>query len=362
MSDKTVSAFSPWPTISTLTMSSWPSPKSASQNGFINTNTNWGSKDTFSPWNSDSNDNISPMLVSSSDSWTGGEAKKKDSWNFEVDDNERWTRYPKENYSPRYTSSSEPSPTLNTGASFAFESAPALSPSLNMNNVDRLAAQLLTISEEEDLGNTTVAPVSRISPVGGGYTPSPELSLPEGCRDESLGDSSSDPEGDILPNSRFKTDLCRNFKEKGHCLYGKQCQFAHGNEEMRSIGQHNKYKTKRCQKYWINGYCVYGPRCNFLHYEDPSLVMPKHSQGGQASNQRRMVVVEGIRKGSTGEFSGDSNCTTPSCSPPKVKVKLPTTPLPLEILHRPSFGSGRLAAYTRGGETFWLDTWTQTFV
>ena len=27
---------------------------------------------------------------------------------------------------------------------------------------------------------------------------------------------------------RFKTEICRNFKEKGTCLYGELCQFAHG--------------------------------------------------------------------------------------------------------------------------------------
>ena len=32
---------------------------------------------------------------------------------------------------------------------------------------------------------------------------------------------------------RFKTEICRNFKEKGTCLYGELCQFAHGKHELR---------------------------------------------------------------------------------------------------------------------------------
>merc|ERR1711936_1555245 len=69
-------------------------------------------------------------------------------------------------------------------------------------------------------------------------------------------------------NPRFKTEICRNFKEKGTCLYGDLCQFAHGKHELRKdVVRHNKYKTKHCQKYWINGYCAYGPRCNFIHKE-----------------------------------------------------------------------------------------------
>lgn len=67
-------------------------------------------------------------------------------------------------------------------------------------------------------------------------------------------------------NPRFKTEICRNFKEKGTCLYGDLCQFAHGKHELRrDLVRHSKYKTKLCQKYWIAGYCAYGPRCNFIH-------------------------------------------------------------------------------------------------
>jgi len=69
-------------------------------------------------------------------------------------------------------------------------------------------------------------------------------------------------------NPRFKTEICRNFKEKGTCLYGDLCQFAHGSHELRpDVVRHSKYKTKLCQKYWIAGYCAYGPRCNFIHQE-----------------------------------------------------------------------------------------------
>ena len=67
-------------------------------------------------------------------------------------------------------------------------------------------------------------------------------------------------------NPRFKTEICRNFKEKGTCLYGDLCQFAHGKHELRGdVVRHSKYKTKPCQKYWVAGYCAYGPRCNFVH-------------------------------------------------------------------------------------------------
>ena len=34
-------------------------------------------------------------------------------------------------------------------------------------------------------------------------------------------------------NPRFKTEICRNFKDRGTYPYGDQCQFAHGRHEMR---------------------------------------------------------------------------------------------------------------------------------
>eukprot|EP00092_Neocalanus_flemingeri_P018824 GFUD01020382.1.p1 GENE.GFUD01020382.1~~GFUD01020382.1.p1 ORF type:complete len:325 (+),score=72.93 GFUD01020382.1:210-1184(+) len=323
MSSEKTSAFSPWPNISSLSLSTWPAP-------------------------------VSNTTSSRSNSW------KYDS---------------KDTYSPRFSSnssSSEPSPTLDTKNSFAFETAPLSPTAWNMDSLDLLAAKLLTISEEDNLVEPIlvepIIPTStpRLSPITvedeiqiqATSRSSPDLSMD---KDERSGDS-SDPDGPSGPNSRFKTEICRNFKEKGQCLYGDLCQFAHGNEEMRNVGQHNKYKTKRCQKYWIAGYCAYGPRCNFLHNEERDQVQPKHAQTIQAQNLQNQRRMAGIRKGSAGEFSGESNCTTPSCSPPNIKFKLPTTPLPLEVLHRPSFGSGRLAAYTRDGEFFWIDTRTQKYV
>merc|ERR1712096_493554 len=81
-------------------------------------------------------------------------------------------------------------------------------------------------------------------------------------------------------NPRFKTEICRNFKEKGTCLYGDLCQFAHGKHELRKdFVRHNKYKTKLCQKYWIAGYCAYGPRCNFIHQEKEGLAALQAQEG-----------------------------------------------------------------------------------
>jgi len=97
-------------------------------------------------------------------------------------------------------------------------------------------------------------------------------------------------EGGGLGNARYKTEICRNYKEKGTCLYGELCQFAHGNHELRKdVVRHNKYKTKHCQKYWIQGYCAYGPRCNFIHQIEEA---PGQGQGDHAFPASRRMSLQ----------------------------------------------------------------------
>ncbi|KAL7849566.1 hypothetical protein SRHO_G00211890 [Serrasalmus rhombeus] len=66
-------------------------------------------------------------------------------------------------------------------------------------------------------------------------------------------------------SSRYKTELCRTFTERGVCKYGSKCQFAHGAEELRGINRHPKYKTELCRTFHSIGFCPYGIRCHFVH-------------------------------------------------------------------------------------------------
>ena len=88
------------------------------------------------------------------------------------------------------------------------------------------------------------------------------MSRMNNCQLGGYGPQEKNPE----KNPRYKTEICRNFKERSNCIYGKKCQFAHGRQELCDVRK-SKYKTKPCQKYWQVGYCAYGPRCNFLHGE-----------------------------------------------------------------------------------------------
>jgi len=205
---------------------------------------------------------------------------------------------------------------------------------------------------------------------------------------DGLDDYNEEQEKDPANNPRFKTEICRNYKEKGTCLYGDLCQFAHGRDELRmkdrhmnvtqDVVRHNKYKTKLCQKFWIAGYCAYGPRCNFVHNEkekdvysedcdnnkeisfgcpngdDLSMPPPRNLPPRFAVRTNKVPDFE--RKTSVGDSVGDSGSEVegrnPSLSPPGTSL----------VYHKPIFGSGRFAAHSQEDIFTWVDTWTQKYL
>lgn len=185
-------------------------------------------------------------------------------------------------------------------------------------------------------------------------------------RSGSDGETSGNSSEAAPPNPRFKTEYCRNFKEKGKCVYGDLCQFAHGAEEMREVGMHTNYKTKPCRKYWIAGACPYGPRCNFMHNEPQGQPRDGRVQPGEGRVQPGESRAVGTKVAiglPLGQDSGiDSSISPNSTSPPAYKgpplgTKL-TPPPVLDSLHRPPHGSGRMAAIVKGERYLWIDTWT----
>jgi len=66
----------------------------------------------------------------------------------------------------------------------------------------------------------------------------------------------------------YKTELCDRFEEFGECKYGPNCQFAHGEDELKKkpkIVQPSAFKTVLCDNYWGEGFCPYGIKCRFVH-------------------------------------------------------------------------------------------------
>jgi hypothetical protein len=80
-----------------------------------------------------------------------------------------------------------------------------------------------------------------------------------------LASSPTNSNNSQTASSRYKTEMCRPFQENGVCKYGEKCQFAHGQQELRTVNRHPKYKTDMCRTYHSVGFCPYGPRCHFIH-------------------------------------------------------------------------------------------------
>jgi hypothetical protein len=69
-------------------------------------------------------------------------------------------------------------------------------------------------------------------------------------------------------NAKYKTELCKNWVERGSCPYGAKCQFAHGTDEMRLRDLKPTYKSRPCQAFLSTGHCPYGTRCKYFHGDD----------------------------------------------------------------------------------------------
>jgi len=65
---------------------------------------------------------------------------------------------------------------------------------------------------------------------------------------------------------KYKTEVCKYWAQTGHCTFGDNCAFAHGNAEIRQkLHISSNYKTKKCVQFHENGICPYGIRCQFIH-------------------------------------------------------------------------------------------------
>ncbi|KAL4494056.1 hypothetical protein ABPG72_016012 [Tetrahymena utriculariae] len=67
--------------------------------------------------------------------------------------------------------------------------------------------------------------------------------------------------------TKYKTEMCKNFQATGTCNYGKKCKFAHGKQDLVSkpIQNSKSYKTKTCKAFHEELNCPYGSRCHFKH-------------------------------------------------------------------------------------------------
>ena len=93
--------------------------------------------------------------------------------------------------------------------------------------------------------------------------------------------------GSAGPSSNYKTSMCKNMLEQGHCSRGDSCNFAHSSAELRAKKpgmsddygnntygsavasgmkrKHDNVKTVLCTNFSNYGECQFGDSCTFAH-------------------------------------------------------------------------------------------------
>ncbi|XP_027011315.1 mRNA decay activator protein ZFP36 [Tachysurus fulvidraco] len=126
-------------------------------------------------------------------------------------------------------------------------------------------------------------------------------------------------------SSRYKTELCRTFTERGTCKYGSKCQFAHGADELRGINRHPKYKTEPCRTFHSIGFCPYGIRCHFVHNNDDDAHLHPQQPSFPTSTQRPPLLKQSF---SFAGFPSNPTLLDPSFSPSSFLGMPPASPPP----------------------------------
>ncbi|CAG8477142.1 10330_t:CDS:2 [Diversispora eburnea] len=101
----------------------------------------------------------------------------------------------------------------------------------------------------------------------------------------------------------YKTEMCRNWEERGSCRYGSKCQYAHSPVELREVAHHPKYKTEICKTFWQNGTCPYGKRCCFIHNDTNGILLRKNTEASKVSNKSARLGSSELRAFTDAYFS-----------------------------------------------------------
>ena len=63
-------------------------------------------------------------------------------------------------------------------------------------------------------------------------------------------------------NANYKTVLCENWKKNGTCRYGKNCQFAHGPDDLLFRQNNIRKKFEKCCCPCFCDNCIWCPPCD----------------------------------------------------------------------------------------------------
>ena len=135
----------------------------------------------------------------------------------------------------------------------------------------------------------------------------PQLNRSQSQASSSRSPVSPGPGQPAVQNAnRYKTEMCRPYQENGTCKYGDKCQFAHGNQELRTVSRHPKYKTDLCRTYHSVGFCPYGPRCHFVHALDEVRNAPAQSPDKKTQGPVKQLPMFGRNGGDSWSFNSNT--------------------------------------------------------
>lgn len=103
-----------------------------------------------------------------------------------------------------------------------------------------------------------------------------------------------------IDDAKYKTEMCKNWEERGRCNYGKKCRFAHGKHELvdKSLINKDRYKSKLCNSFHASFFCPYGQRCLFIHSQPKKIedIMTK----SQYRRQLNALTLDSFMKNKEG--------------------------------------------------------------
>ena len=167
----------------------------------------------------------------------------------------------------------------------------------NVSSRSTVSASSITVKSLSSSNTQSSAVSSRVSNLNKDPHKKLDRSFSEPAEKKNSTSNGNSSTSQIGPSSRYKTELCRSFQEVGSCKYGDKCQFAHGEEELRTVTRHPKFKTENCKSFHSTGFCPYGPRCHFIHNkeEHKKTLHPIMSGGNNVSNMSSTPAVIGQR-------------------------------------------------------------------
>ena len=111
---------------------------------------------------------------------------------------------------------------------------------------------------------------------------------------------------EVKEQVKYKTELCKNWIEKGKCSYSIRCRFAHGPQELIQNKEVQKLqKNAKCDTFHNQGFWSYGVRCLYIHdTRNPSqinqssfsrtLSFLSHTLANPSYNRKRLPIFDKI--------------------------------------------------------------------